>query len=172
METMKKLHEAFLLLCGRVHQVHSALQNCKDDYLSYRRRFLGDPADIFAPKGSAAAKSSGQMASRGGIGPSPFGGTKNVGHCSAIIPWCIDFPMLGTSDPLSRTISHLTSGTQQGGDSGWAGGGHSYNSFSNRSGLIGASSVLGNVGAGFGTPSRATGTTNNSVPFTRVTVVT
>nr|CAG4650466.1 EOG090X0D34 [Sida crystallina] len=76
MDTMKKLHEAFLLLCGRVQSVHSALQNCKDDYLSYRRRFLGDSTDIFAPKGSVGVKTAlaSQLQSRAGTGPSPFGG--------------------------------------------------------------------------------------------------
>jgi len=86
MDTMKKLHESFLLLCGRAHVVHTALQNAKEDYLSFRRRVLGDPSDIFAAQrrvgtpvgaGAAAAKatSATPLHARRGVGPSPFGGT-------------------------------------------------------------------------------------------------
>lgn len=75
MGTMKKLHEAFVLLAGRVHMIHSTLQNYKDDYLSYRRRVLGDSTDIFANKGLALSKSSVvSQLNKIGSGPSPFGG--------------------------------------------------------------------------------------------------
>lgn len=71
---MKKLHEAFVQLAGRVHTIHTTLQNYKDDYLTYRRRVLGDSSDIFS-KGQSAAKSSAiAQLNKIGSGPSPFGG--------------------------------------------------------------------------------------------------
>ena len=75
MGTMKKLHEAFVLLVGRVHTIHSALQNYKDDYLTYRRRVLGDSTDIFADKTAASSTlTTMNQLSKIGSGPSPFGG--------------------------------------------------------------------------------------------------
>lgn len=72
---MKKLHEAFVLLAGRVHNIHTTLQNYKDDYLTYRRRVGGDASDIFARKGGQASQSKLAGSQTGnGVGPSPFGG--------------------------------------------------------------------------------------------------
>jgi nucleoporin p58/p45 len=81
MGTMKKLHEAFMLLAGRVHTVHTALQNYKEDYLTHRRRVLGDPTDIFATsKGHASAKSAVvSQLNKIGSGPFPFGGLLLIG---------------------------------------------------------------------------------------------
>lgn len=74
MGTMKKLHEAFVLLAGRIQTIHTTLQNYKDDYLTYRRRVLGDSTDIFA-KGHATTKSTViSQLNKIGSGPSPFGG--------------------------------------------------------------------------------------------------
>ena len=76
MGTMKKLHEAFVLLVGRVHTIHSALQNCKDDYLTFRRRVAGDSADIFTNKAATITKMTTiHQFNKIGCGPSPFGGT-------------------------------------------------------------------------------------------------
>ena len=78
MGTMKKLHEAFVLLAGRVHVIHTSLQNYKDDYLTYRRRVLGDPTDIFSTKGHVTTKSAlVSQLNKIGSGPSPFGGTSD-----------------------------------------------------------------------------------------------
>lgn len=78
MGTMKKLHEAFVLLAGRVHMIHTTLQNYKDDYLTYRRRVLGDPTDIFATKGQTNPKSAlVSQLNKIGSGPSPFGGNSD-----------------------------------------------------------------------------------------------
>lgn len=74
MGTMKKLHEAFILLAGRVHTIHTTLQNYKDDYLTYRRRVLGDPLDIFAKGNSSSKSSTINQLNKIGSGPSPFGG--------------------------------------------------------------------------------------------------
>ena len=129
MGTMKKLHEALVLLAGRVHAIHTALQNYKDDYSTYRRRVLGDPVDIFSKgSGGQAVKSTGVGGSQMmGSGPSPFG---------------------GASDPLSRTLNHLTgvSGVQQtSGGINYTGGGI----------LTGSSG--GGVGSSFSTPGRPAG---------------
>lgn len=132
MGTMKKLHEAFVLLAGRVHMIHTTLQNYKDDYLTYRRRVLNDPTDIFASKSHVSSKSSlVSQLNKIGSGPSPFG---------------------GTSDPLSRTLNHLSSSVQS---SGGTSGGLSFGSS-----LANSSSVLPSSSAGsltFGTPSRSAG---------------
>lgn len=78
MGTMKKLHEAFVLLAGRVHMIHTSLQNYKDDYLTYRRRVLNDPTDIFASKSHAPSKSVlVSQLNKIGSGPSPFGGKES-----------------------------------------------------------------------------------------------
>lgn len=75
MSTMKKLHEAFVLLAGKVHNLHSTLQNYKDDYLAYRRRALGDSTDIFAKKDCPSSQSRLRLNQPiAGVGPSPFGG--------------------------------------------------------------------------------------------------
>lgn len=79
MGTMKKLHEAFVLLAGRVHMIHTTLQNYKDDYLTYRRRVLNDPTDIFASKSHVSSKSSlVSQLNKIGSGPSPFGGIERI----------------------------------------------------------------------------------------------
>nr|CAG4647384.1 EOG090X0D34 [Megafenestra aurita] len=134
MGTMKKLHEAFVLLAGRVHMIHTTLQNYKDDYLTYRRRVLGDPTDIFATKGQTNPKSAlVSQLNKIGSGPSPFG---------------------GTSDPLARTLNHLTSAVQT---SGSGMGGSSGGSLSFGSSLASSSSVLQSSNPGslsFGTPGR------------------
>ena len=77
---MKKLHEAFMLLAGRVHTVHTALQNYKEDYLTHRRRVMGDSTDIFASsKGHTSAKSAVvTQLNKIGSGPFPFGGTATI----------------------------------------------------------------------------------------------
>lgn len=68
-----------MLLAGRVHVIHTSLQNYKDDYLTYRRRVLGDPADIFASKGHVTSKSAlVSQLNKIGSGPSPFGGAKEI----------------------------------------------------------------------------------------------
>ncbi|XP_046452713.1 nucleoporin p58/p45-like isoform X1 [Daphnia pulex] len=131
MGTMKKLHEAFVLLAGRVHMIHTSLQNYKDDYLTYRRRVLNDPTDIFASKSHAPSKSVlVSQLNKIGSGPSPFG---------------------GTSDPLSRTLSHLTNAVQGSGAglSGGTSGGLSFGS------SLASSSNPGSLS--FGTPSRPAG---------------
>nr|CAG4649666.1 EOG090X0D34 [Scapholeberis mucronata] len=135
MGTMKKLHEAFVLLAGRVHVIHTSLQNYKDDYLTYRRRVLGDPTDIFASKSHTATKSAlVSQLNKIGSGPSPFG---------------------GTSDPLSRTLNHLTSSVQIsgggiGGSSGTGSGSINFGSSLASSSLLPSS----NQGLSFGTPAR------------------
>jgi len=78
MGTMKKLHEAFILLAGRFHTIHTTLQNYKDDYLTHRRRVLGDPVDIFAKGNSSSKSSTINQLNKIGSGPSPFGGSLNI----------------------------------------------------------------------------------------------
>nr|CAG4635052.1 EOG090X0D34 [Alona affinis] len=134
MGTMKKLHEAFVLLAGRVHTIHTTLQNYKDDYLTYRRRVHGDSVDIFS-KGQMAVKSSVvNQLNKIGSGPSPFG---------------------GASDPLSRTLNNLTGAVQQNSSS-------SVVNF-NSSSLSGSVLAGGNSsGLNFGTPGRPAGLFGNS----------
>nr|CAG4637334.1 EOG090X0D34 [Ceriodaphnia reticulata] len=145
MGTMKKLHEAFVLLAGRVHVIHTSLQNYKDDYLTYRRRVLGDPTDIFASKGHVTTKSAlVSQLNKIGSGPSPFG---------------------GTSDPLSRTLNHLTNTVQTSGAGmgGGSGGGLSFGS------SLASSSVLPSSNPGslsFGTPGRPAGTNSLTKEWT------
>nr|CAG4643486.1 EOG090X0D34 [Ilyocryptus agilis] len=98
MGTMKKLHEAFILLAGRVHMIHTSLQNYKEDYLTYRRRTLGETVDIFAGKTSnMSEKLSFIQNQMKRSGPSPFG---------------------VTSGPVSRTLYHLNGTGQQNSGSG------------------------------------------------------
>ena len=76
MATMKKLHEAFVSLCGRVHTVHSSLQNYKQEFLANRRRITGDTLDIFANKSSPSNTfSSTASTCKVASGPAPFGGS-------------------------------------------------------------------------------------------------
>jgi len=134
---MKKLHEAFVLLVGRVHTIHSALQNYKDDYLTYRRRVLGDSTDIFADKTAASSTlTTMNQLSKIGSGPSPFG---------------------GTSDPLSRTLTHLSSAVQQSGGPAGVGTGTSINFTSSLAGGGGVLPSSNPLGHGFGTASRPSG---------------
>nr|CAG4638723.1 EOG090X0D34 [Cyclestheria hislopi] len=136
MATMKKLHEAFVSLAGRVHTIHSALQNCKDDYLTYRRRIHGDSTDIFSSKGSSSLKmNAGMRLSKVGSGPTPFG---------------------GTSDLLSCTLTHLINSVQQTGASNFIGGGLNFTSLANSSVLPSLSSSNASI-AGFSTTNRPTG---------------
>nr|CAG4642024.1 EOG090X0D34 [Eurycercus lamellatus] len=125
MGTMKKLHEAFVLLAGRIHTIHTSLQNYKADYLTYRRRVMGDPSDIFAKKGGHATKSSVvSQLNKIESGPSPFG------------------------DPLSRTLNNLNGAVQAGHSSGLASGGN----FSSLNSSVLTSSGGGHLS--FSTPAR------------------
>lgn len=162
---MKKLHEAFVLLAGRVHMIHTSLQNYKDDYLTYRRRVLGDPTDIFATKGHTTTKSAlVSQLNKIGSGPSPFGGVlpRNVINPldRALL---ILFLVTGTSDPLSRTLNHLTSAVQTSGSGSGGGGGAAGGGGLSFGSSLASSSVLPSSNPGslsFGTSGRPAGTTS------------
>nr|CAG4641186.1 EOG090X0D34 [Eulimnadia texana] len=120
---LKKIHESLISLASKVYAVHSSLQNFKETYLDFRRRYHGDTTDIFAARksGSAPMRAAAQIPS-----------TRSAGG-------------------LSRTLASLSGSTNQGNISGLMGSSSAGNVSSSTGGglsLFGGSA--GSTGTGFG----------------------
>lgn len=51
---MRRLHEAFVALAGRLQSVHSQVDRQKQEYLNFRKYFLNDATNVFEKPNSEA----------------------------------------------------------------------------------------------------------------------
>ena len=78
---MKRLHDSFIALAGRLQTVHNSVEMQKEQYLNLRKYFLKDSTNVFEEH--ARKSSSGGMKPLTNVkvapGPTPFSG--NVMFC-------------------------------------------------------------------------------------------
>ncbi|KAM3934733.1 nucleoporin p58/p45 isoform 2-T2 [Leptodactylus fuscus] len=73
---MQKLYQTFVALAAQLQVVHENVKMLKEQYLGYRKAFLGDPSDVFETRRAEAKKW--QSAPRVTTGPTPFSNIPNA----------------------------------------------------------------------------------------------
>ncbi|XP_040282124.1 nucleoporin p58/p45 isoform X2 [Bufo bufo] len=73
---MQKLYQTFVALAAQLQVVHENVKMLKEQYLGYRKAFLGDPTDVFEARRAEVKKW--QSAPRVTTGPTPFGNIPNA----------------------------------------------------------------------------------------------
>lgn len=68
---LQQIHECFIALAGRHHEIHQKVEAQKGLYLNLRKYFLNDKTDVFAEQANDAAGVAGSEGSVG-VGPTPF----------------------------------------------------------------------------------------------------
>ncbi|KAM8803493.1 nucleoporin p58/p45 isoform 2-T2 [Rhynchonycteris naso] len=76
---MQKIYQTFVALAAQLQSVHENVKVLKEQYLGYRKMFLGDAVDVFEAKRVEAKKW--QNAPRVTTGPTPF---SNIPNAAAI----------------------------------------------------------------------------------------
>ncbi|XP_078601980.1 uncharacterized protein LOC144876499 isoform X1 [Branchiostoma floridae x Branchiostoma japonicum] len=75
---LRRLHETFVALAGNLHGIHEAVKTQKEQYLVYRKVFLGDTTDVFEARRKSQSASSRSKPPPVTVGPSPFTGMTNA----------------------------------------------------------------------------------------------
>ncbi|NXH10689.1 NUP58 protein, partial [Bucco capensis] len=73
---MQKIYQTFVALAAQLQPIHESVKMLKDQYLGYRKTFLGDAMDVFEARRTAAKKW--QSAPRVATGPIPFSNIPNA----------------------------------------------------------------------------------------------
>ncbi|XP_069615159.1 nucleoporin p58/p45 isoform X1 [Ranitomeya imitator] len=73
---MQKLYQTFVALAAQLQIIHENVKMLKEQYLGYRKAFLGDPTDVFEARRAEAKKW--QSAPRVTTGPTPFSNIPNA----------------------------------------------------------------------------------------------
>ncbi|XP_075707772.1 nucleoporin p58/p45 isoform X2 [Rhinoderma darwinii] len=73
---MQKIYQTFVALAAQLQAVHENVKMLKEQYLGYRKAFLGDPTDVFEARRAEAKKW--QSAPRVTTGPTPFSNIPNA----------------------------------------------------------------------------------------------
>ncbi|XP_054829357.1 nucleoporin p58/p45 isoform X2 [Eublepharis macularius] len=73
---MQKIYQTFVALAAQLQSVHENVKMLKDQYLGYRKTFLGDAVDVFEARRAEAKKW--QTAPRVTTGPTPFSNLPNA----------------------------------------------------------------------------------------------
>ncbi|XP_070798939.1 nucleoporin p58/p45 isoform X1 [Pituophis catenifer annectens] len=76
---MQKIYQTFVALAAQLQSIHENVKMLKDQYLGYRKIFLGDAVDVFEARRVEAKKW--QTAPRVTTGPTPF---SNIPNAAAI----------------------------------------------------------------------------------------
>ncbi|KAG8136868.1 putative Nucleoporin p58-p45-like protein [Naja naja] len=76
---MQKIYQTFVALAAQLQSIHENVKMLKDQYLGYRKTFLGDAVDVFEARRVEAKKW--QTAPRVTTGPTPF---SNIPNAAAI----------------------------------------------------------------------------------------
>lgn len=92
---MKKLHETFVALAGRLQSVHTQVESQKEQYLNLRKYILKDPTNIFQKpiKDNLKSIESSLLQSFNNnsvSGPTPFSSIGNPGISMMMPPQQID----------------------------------------------------------------------------------
>ncbi|XP_038225459.1 nucleoporin p58/p45 isoform X4 [Dermochelys coriacea] len=147
---MQKIYQTFVALAAQLQSIHENVKMLKDQYLGYRKTFLGDAMDVFEARRVEAKKW--QSAPRVITGPTPF---SNIPNAAAVAMAATlsqqQQPATGPQPSLGVSF-----GTPFG--SGIGTGLQSSGLGSSNLGGFGSSSAFG--GTATGTPSFGFGTTN------------
>uniref|UniRef100_A0A8D0K9J7 Uncharacterized protein n=1 Tax=Sus scrofa TaxID=9823 RepID=A0A8D0K9J7_PIG len=73
---MQKIYQTFVALAAQLQSVHENVKVLKEQYLGYRKMFLGDAVDVFEARRAEAKKW--QSAPRVTTGPTPFSNMPNA----------------------------------------------------------------------------------------------
>ncbi|XP_021504721.1 nucleoporin p58/p45 isoform X3 [Meriones unguiculatus] len=73
---MQKIYQTFVALAAQLQSIHENVKVLKEQYLSYRKMFLGDAVDVFEARRTEAKKW--QNAPRVTTGPTPFSAMPNA----------------------------------------------------------------------------------------------
>ncbi|NXG46035.1 NUP58 protein, partial [Psilopogon haemacephalus] len=73
---MQKIYQTFVALAAQLQSIHENVKLLKDQYLGYRKTFLGDAMDVFEARRTEAKKW--QSAPRVTTGPTPFSNIPNA----------------------------------------------------------------------------------------------
>ncbi|XP_065260571.1 nucleoporin p58/p45 isoform X1 [Emys orbicularis] len=73
---MQKIYQTFVALAAQLQSIHENVKMLKDQYLGYRKTFLGDAMDVFEARRAEAKKW--QSAPRVITGPTPFSNIPNA----------------------------------------------------------------------------------------------
>ncbi|KAM9675000.1 nucleoporin p58/p45 [Dama dama] len=73
---MQKIYQTFVALAAQLQSIHENVKMLKEQYLGYRKMFLGDAVDVFEAKRAEAKKW--QNAPRVTTGPTPFSNMPNA----------------------------------------------------------------------------------------------
>ncbi|NXJ96527.1 NUP58 protein, partial [Corythaixoides concolor] len=73
---MQKIYQTFVALAAQLQSIHENVKMLKDQYLGYRKTFLGDAMDVFEARRTEAKKW--QSAPRVTTGPTPFSSIPNA----------------------------------------------------------------------------------------------
>ncbi|KAM4905922.1 nucleoporin p58/p45 [Sylvia borin] len=73
---MQKIYQTFVALAAQLQSIHENVKMLKDQYLGYRKSFLGDAMDVFEARRTEAKKW--QSAPRITTGPTPFSNIPNA----------------------------------------------------------------------------------------------
>nr|XP_003225556.1 PREDICTED: nucleoporin p58/p45 isoform X1 [Anolis carolinensis] len=73
---MQKIYQTFVALAAQLQSIHENVKMLKDQYIGYRKTFLGDAVDIFEARRAEAKKW--QTAPRVTTGPTPFSNIPNA----------------------------------------------------------------------------------------------
>uniref|UniRef100_A0A8C3RUW3 Nucleoporin p58/p45 n=1 Tax=Chelydra serpentina TaxID=8475 RepID=A0A8C3RUW3_CHESE len=147
---MQKIYQTFVALAAQLQSIHENVKILKDQYLGYRKTFLGDAMDVFEARRAEAKKW--QSAPRVITGPTPF---SNIPNAAAVAMAATlsqqQQPATGPQPSLGVSF-----GTPFG--SGIGTGLQSSGLGSSNLGGFGSSSAFGSTATG--TPSFGFGTTN------------
>lgn len=158
-DVMKKLHETFITLAARMHEIHELVKLEKERYIDYREKAFGDRTNIFQRMTAAQQRSYTVLDMPGTtIGPSPFTShnhTTNPYRSSSTSAqgFGVTRPSTGISNSFTSglgntsTLTGQTSGTNLFGSSGFGSTGFGA---SNTFGLSGASLSTSALGKSIG----------------------
>ncbi|XP_067322679.1 nucleoporin p58/p45 isoform X2 [Anolis sagrei] len=73
---MQKIYQTFVALAAQLQSIHENVKMLKDQYLGYRKTFLGDAMDVFEARRAETKKW--QTAPRVTTGPTPFSNIPNA----------------------------------------------------------------------------------------------
>lgn len=129
---LRQIHESFIALAGRHHEIHQKVEAQKELYLKLRRFFLHDNRDVFEDGPSEVAKkNAGQVT----MGPTPFS-TLHIGNPAGLSQT--------TTNVQQGTAANITGGSSLFGNSSFGTTGAMFGSTTNN--LSTGNAVVGTAG--------------------------
>lgn len=98
-EVMHKVHETFIALAAKLHEIHEAVKLQKEHYLNYRRAYFKDSTDIFSSSSKDLSKTSTELS----LGPSPFRVSSNNSALGVVATANMAAPTFGLNTLQTNT---------------------------------------------------------------------